>query len=149
MMEDKQDAASGTGPGQRYSYAGYNQYRMYEHPLRKAHIVKLGNCWPALFFAPLILLYRRLWLISFIYLVAVTGLPLYLLSTREPGESYDWNIVDEFNSVLVIAATLVVVACSNKWWEESLIRRGFVATKSVEARSHDEALAILERQKQQ
>lgn len=142
------------------SQEGTNEYRVYEHPLLPKRIVKIGVCWPALIIGPAYLIYRRLWVSIVIWMVAI-GLVRYMA-----GLIFQTEICDVFGMNCFVDAELYLTEMpkielmfegaifigllllwffTNYIWEKDLINRGYTMTKSLRARSMDDALAILAR----
>lgn len=120
---------------------GLTEYRVYEHPLLPKRIVRIGLCWPALLVGPAYLIYRRLWVPLSIWIVfsLVVG---YLASQMS-----DALEADTAYGICLLIASIILWIDSNDFWEKDLTRRGYRVMKSLQARSMDEALAILERER--
>ena len=146
------------------SQEGTNEYKVYEHPLLPKRIVKIGVCWPALIIGPAYLIYKRLW-VSIIVLVLAIVLVRYLSSLMLQTEVCDMSgnncghiNPDELYNERMSTIELIVEGAlfmsllwlwffANSIWEKDLNNRGYTMTKSLRARSMDDALAILEREK--
>jgi len=76
--------------------------------------VKEGFCWPALFIAPLWLLWRRLWLVFLLYLIVTVALSLLVEAFAGPAAGL----------VAVVFGFLVALEANNlrRW---TLERRGY------------------------
>jgi len=134
------------------------EYRVYEHPLLPKRIVKHGFCWPVLFVGPAYLIYRRLWAAVVIWLVAIV-LVRYLVLWMHPNCTSDYigvcyfftadlsATVENMTVVAMAIGLLLLGIATNKLWENDLIKRGHIMIKSLRARSMDDALAIIEREK--
>jgi len=55
--------------------------------IEDAAFVKDGFCWPALFFAVIWLIYRRMWLVLLGYLVVAVGIAWLAVSLAEPAQT--------------------------------------------------------------
>jgi Protein of unknown function (DUF2628) len=121
------------------------EYRVYEHPLLPKRIVKCGFSWPALLVGPAYLIYRRLWIPVVVWIVAMALVRYFAIS--------NYQYVDDGATVAQISegamlGDLVLLGCiTNPIWEINLKNWGYVVTKSRRARSMDDVLAILEREK--
>ena len=145
------------------------EYRLYEHPLLPPRLVKRGYCWPALILGPPWLLFRRLWIPTAVLLataaiayhlnhhnlteemvlnacaymenhgvwVSIAGSGLTDMDCVTRTEHIDWAIL--------ILAQAVPPWVVNSLWERDLVNRGYTLSRSLHARSHDEACAILSR----
>lgn len=143
------------------SQEGNSEYRVYEHPLLPKRIVKIGVCWPALIVGPAYLIYRRLW-VSFIVWVVAIGLIRYLASLMFQTEICDvfgkncmidpelysagMPKIEQMFEGAIFIGLLLLWFFTNEIWEKDLINRGYTMTKSLRARSMDDALAILVRE---
>ena len=133
--------------------AQLTEYKVYEHPLLPKKIIKIGFCWPAIIIGPAYLLYRRLWIPVVIWIVAIL-LAHYLdvqFVVKCDNCNYispeDQSTIDNvFNGALFIGIVVLGII-TNSLWEKDLINRGYITTKSLRARSMDDALAIIEREK--
>lgn len=131
------------------------EYRVYEHPLLPKRVVKIGFCWPALLIGPAYLIYRKLW-VRFVISIVAIGIARFLaIQFTEICDYLGQNChrpIDESQldllSLGALIAWQVMLGLITNWdWEKDLQKRGYVLTKSVRARSADDALAILEREK--
>ena len=138
------------------SQEGTNEYKVYEHPLLPKRIVKIGVCWLALIVGPAYLIYRRLWVPVVVWIVAI-GLVRYLaFISFQICDGYGNNCyldadgkttVEQFSEGAIFVGLVLLLFMTNSIWEKDLINRGYSMTKSLRARSMDDALAILEREK--
>ena len=90
--------------------------------------VKEGFCWPALFVAPIWLLYRRMWWVFLGYLVL--GIPLGLLTSRMPAGP--GAVLD-----LLFALWFALEANALRRW--SLARKGWTTVGVASGRNRAEA----------
>lgn len=129
---------------------GLTEYRIYEHPLLPKRIVKRGVCWPALILGPIYLIYKQLWVQVFFWIVVI-GVSRYYAISSYPGYnnpySDDGNTVEQISGGTMLLYLLILWGVTNELWEKDLEKRGYVMTKSLRARSMDDALAIIEREK--
>jgi hypothetical protein len=131
------------------------EYIVYEHPLLARQIVKRGFCWPALIIGPAYLLYRRLWVLTIAWAI-LSFIARYLtLQSYQQCDEYrgcsisSWDQT-EYEFVIIgisIAIQIGLGFATNSDWEKDLIKRGYLKNKSINARSMDEVLAIIEREK--
>ena len=132
------------------------EFRAYEHPLLPKRLVKRGFCWPALIVGPAYLIYRRLWVQIIVWMIAI-GLIRYLafqyfqICHVDGSDCYisneDKDNVSNISGGAFLVGLLVLGLFSNSFWEKDLIKRGYTVTKTLLARSLDEARAIIEREK--
>lgn len=147
-----------------------NEYRLYEHPVSPSRLIKRGFCWPALIVGPAWLLLKRLWVPTLV-LLAVVAVAYHLnhhnLSDSEIllncayMEDYgewvahvksgltDAECVTRTHNIDLAILILAQLACAifvNSLWERDLINRGYTLTKSLHARSIDDARAMLARE---
>ena len=129
---------------------GLTEYRVYEHPLLPKRIVKQGLCWPALILGPAYLIYRRLWVPLVLWIVAI-GFVRYFAISQYPLYdniySDDAITVERICNGALIAGLLILWGITNNLWQDDLETRGYAKVKTLRARSMDEALAIIEREK--
>lgn len=134
------------------------EYTIYEHPLLPPRIVKQGFCWPALIVGPVYLLYRRLWVLTIVWaVVSLIARYLTLHAYQDCVVSYyseecSINSGDQTEFEFVINGISIAIQIglgfiTNEIWEKDLIRRGYLKQRSLQARSMDDALAIIEREK--
>ncbi|MBK9027251.1 MAG: DUF2628 domain-containing protein [Propionivibrio sp.] len=147
-----------------------HEYRLYEHPLLPWRIVKRGFCWPALIVGPAWLLIKRLWLPTVVLIISVAA-AYYLnhnnlteemvlnvcgvLSNGQWYAIYNSGITDldcelrtrNIDVLILILAQVATAYFVNSLWERDLVTRGYTLTKSLRARSLDEARAILARER--
>lgn len=142
-----------------------SEYHVYEHPLLPPKLVKNGFCWTTLVVGPAWLLFRRLWVPTLWYL-AIVALAYYLnhhnlvpfncfylkdsgVWVATPGSGLeDWDCVTRTQIIdlaILALAQLVTAIHVNELWARDLVNRGYIHTKTVHARSNDEALAKLAR----
>jgi hypothetical protein len=76
--------------------------------------VKEGFCWPALFVAPIWLLWRRLWLVFVLYLAAAIGVALLADTLARP-----------LTGVIVVLFAFLVAMEANNLRRWTLERRGY------------------------
>lgn len=128
---------------------GLTEYRVYEHPILPKRIVKLGFCWPALIVGPAYLIYRRLWMPLVVWVVVIVLIRYFAISEYPtymyPGN--DADTVEQISTGSMLLGLLLLWGNTNYLWEADLKNRGYVMTKSLRARSIDDALAIIEREK--
>lgn len=141
------------------SQVGTNEYRVYEHPLLPKRIVKIGVCWPALIIGPAYLIYRRLWgpIIVWVLAIVLVRYLSGLMIQTETCEMLDNNCSQITNEMMsrieqivegaLFTSLLLLWLFTNSIWEKDLNKRGYTMTKSLRARSMDDALAIIEREK--
>jgi hypothetical protein len=129
------------------------EYRVYEHPLLPKRVVKIGFCWPAIIVGPAYLIYRRLWEVLVVWIVAMV-LVRYLdiqFVINCDNCTYisheDQSTIDNIFGGAVFVGLVLLGNLTNSFWEKDLINRGYLLTKSLRARSMDDALATLEREK--
>ena len=127
----------------------YSEFYVYEHPLLPQRIVKNGFCWPAFFVGPCYLIYRRLWIPLVLWLICI-GLLKYIVMQSYPNANFDSE--DATNSEIAIAVgflvgLMITGVAVNDLWAENLKTKGYQLIKSITARSADEVLAILAREK--
>ena len=147
-----------------------SEYRLYEHPVLPPRLVKNGFCWPALVVGPAWLLFKRLW-IPTLGLMAIAAVAYYLnhhnlsdgavLLACYYMEDYGlWIAIGgsglsdldcetrtrNIDLAILILAQLATAGFVNRLWERDLITRGYTLKKSIQARSIDDAYAILARE---
>jgi hypothetical protein len=91
--------------------------------------VKDGFCWPALFIAPLWMIYRRMWLVLVVYIAATIALSWGL---RGLG-------VGDFDGVVVILLHVLFALEANNLRRWTLERRGYAFAGVAEGRNVEEA----------
>ena len=132
------------------------EYRVYDHPLLPRRIVKRGFCWPALIIGPAYLLYRRLWVASTLWLVAMLIARYFIaqifVNCDIGGQNCyyapeDQSSMDGWVGFVMFSCLLIIGLDTNRLWEADLLNRGYTVTTILRARSMDDALAILEREK--
>ncbi len=147
-----------------------SEYCLYDHPILPPRLVKSGFCWPALIVGPAWLLFRRLW-VPTLGLLAL-GAAAYYLNHHNLSDTYVLNAcfyMEDYREWVAIAgsgiserdcvirtrsidfvimalAQIVTASYVNRLWAMDLVNRGYVLTKSVQARSIDDARAILARE---
>ena len=94
----------------------------------RATFVKDGFCWPALFIPLLWLLWRRLWLVLIVYLVAVTVISVVQIIAGEGAAT-----------IILIAFAFFFAAEANNARRWSLRRRGWTPAGEAFGHSRDEA----------
>lgn len=149
------------------------EFRMYEHPVLPERLVKVGVSWPAMLLGPLWLLLKKLWATTAI-LAAVVGVLYYLnLQGDHPFLARVWcgrysdypdlapygmagqfiegceDVRSWYEFVILLGATLFCALRGNSLWSFDLVNRGYVLRRSIEARSLDDARAILARESAQ
>lgn len=130
-----------------------DEYRVYEHPLLPNKIVKKGYSWPALIIGPVYLIYRQLWVPAFIWFVSIVVvriLSIYGVPECDncPIKQNDMNTIDQISALATFFGLGTLWFFTNDLWEKDLINRGYIMTKSLRARSMDDARAIIEREKE-
>lgn len=121
------------------------EYRVYEHPLLPKRIVKCGFSWPALLVGPAYLIYRRLWIPVVVWIVAMALVRYFAISNYQYVD--DGETVAQISEGAMLGGLVLLGCITNPIWENNLKNRGYVMTKSRRARSMDDVLAILEREK--
>jgi hypothetical protein len=133
-----------------------------KHPLLPKRIVKIGVSWPALIVGPAYLIYRRLWKSIFVWVLAIV-LVRYLAGLMVQTEICDYqgnnctidpviynagmSTIGQIVDGALFMSLLLLWLFTNSIWEKDLNNRGYTMTKSLRARSMDDAMAILEREK--
>jgi hypothetical protein len=135
---------------------GTNEYKVYEHPLLPKRIVKIGVCWPALIVGPAYLIYRRLWGSIIVWILAIVLVRYWAFTSFQICNIYGnecyfdadgKTTVEQISEGAIFVGLLLLLFITNSIWEKDLNKRGYTMTKSLRARSMDDALAILEREK--
>jgi hypothetical protein len=132
------------------------EYRVYEHPLLPRKIVKIGFCWPAVLVGPIFLVYRKLWVSVTVWIGAIVIVQYALYTSFQicytDGTSCSISFEDRqtlelYREGAVFVCLLLLGFLTNDLWTKDLLNRGYIVTKSLRARSMDDALAIIEREK--
>ncbi|HZW87211.1 MAG TPA: DUF2628 domain-containing protein [Gallionella sp.] len=130
------------------------EYRVYEHPLLPKRIVKIGFCWPAFIVGPAYLLYRKLWVWTAVWIVTMWIVQYGAISNFQDCGTYGCRIpadnqtaLEAINAGITFIALIIPGYFTNDLWKDDLIKRGYVMTKFLRARSMDDARAIIEREK--
>lgn len=132
------------------------EFRIYEHPLLPKRLVKRGFCWPALIVGPAYLIYRRLWIQLVVWIAAIFLIRYFTIQSFQVCDVWGRNCSigeADIDTVKIISdgaffvGMFVIGDFTNSFWEEDLIKRGYILTKSIHARSLDEARAIIAREK--
>lgn len=144
------------------------KFDIYKHPLLPPRILKNGFSWPALLIGPVWLFIKRLWVPASITIIGIALLTFFnqgaetpifvsvlcekernLFSSEYIHGHYGYDCVEtirNWNDFLILLVANVVIAINgNEFWAHDLINRGYVSEKSIQARSLDDALAILAR----
>lgn len=144
------------------------EFRIYEHPLLPQRIVKKGFSWPALLIGPPWLLFKKLWTPAAIALAVMTLFYFVNRSTTDPFLAstlcsrptlryFEGSLVSEYTDLceslrdwyeflILLVANLLIAADGNSWWAADLSNRGYVVSRTIKARSLDDARAILARE---
>lgn len=149
------------------------EFRMYDHPVLAVKLVKVGVSWPAMLLGPLWLLLKKLWTTAAI-LAAVVGILYYLnLKVDTPFLASFWcdrylnapdlvpygmagqftegceDVRSWYELAILVGASVFCALRGNSLWSFDLVNRGYVLRRSIEARSLDDARAILARESAQ
>jgi Protein kinase domain/Protein of unknown function (DUF2628) len=120
------------------------QYAVYANPAGATEAIKLGACWPVLFFGWVWMLYRRLYLqalmwfslwILIVLLCVVAGSAAWADGDRRVGLSAALLLSG------AIVAWLLPVFRGNRWCERALQRRGYSRVAQLPAATEAEAIA--------
>ncbi len=143
------------------------KFDIYKHPLLPQRILKNGFSWPALLIGPVWLLFKRLWVPAAIIIIGIALLNFFNQGAETPifvsifcekerssltygyyyGEDCLENIRNWNDFLILLVANVVIAVNGNEYWARDLINRGYVSEKSIQARSLDDALAIIAREK--
>ena len=148
------------------------EYRLYEHPVLPSRLVKIGFCWPALIVGPAWLIFRRLW-IPIATLLVLAGIAYHLnhhnvsdgmvlnacfyMEDQKQWVSLAGSGITDMDCVtrtenidfaILVLAQILTAWFANTLWARDLINRGYTLSKSVLARSPDDAQAILLREEE-
>jgi len=113
------------------------KFNVYKHPVLGHEVVKNGYSWTGFFFT---------WIWSFINKLWGTG--IILLIVIIPVNSFTfWLLEQSVNEMTIMFSlfsfipNMIVGGQGNSWKDKSLLKRGYELVDSVEANSHDDALA--------
>lgn len=142
-------------------------FSIYKHPLLPQRIVKIGFSWPAFLIGPAWLLFKKLWIAAALVLLAATVLH-FMNHTGDPflanqlcfkyGPGWiEPELIGKYNQAceelriwydffILIGINLYVGLEGNGLWASDLLHRGYACIQTVEARSLDDARAILTRE---
>ena len=127
----------------------YTEFYIYEHPLLPQRIVKNGFCWPAFFVGPCYLIYRQLWVPLVVWLICMVLLKYFVIQLY-PDVSLDSEEATNAEVAIAIGFLLGLMFIGgtvNNLWAENLKTKGYKLARLIKARSVDEVLAILAREK--
>jgi hypothetical protein len=116
------------------------KFNVYKHPDKGIEVVKVGFSWPTLFFGVFWMLFKRLWGISAIWLVA------YLVCgfIDKSAEQSVRDIQQSFVKLMLIAAYLYLWLAPpfmvNSLREQKIKKHGFELQGSVSAKNSTDAV---------
>lgn len=133
-------------------------YEVYYHPIRKFSTIKRGFIWPAFWFGPLWLLYRRCWFSGNVFLGVTLVLGMILEATSAhamappaTGQSGNADAVIfplGFGYFLLVNLLHVAIgALASRLVRSNLKARGFVLVGKYNCKTGDAALALLHKEK--
>lgn len=147
-----------------------HHFFVYEHPLLSQRILKRGFSWPAFLIGPAWLLFKKLWAQAAIVLVVAALLyflgrssdssddPLLASIFCSSKDYIHWNnftfyrysdlcldLLSWYDFVVLLVVNLFIAGDVNSWWASDLIKRGYVLSRTIEARSLDDARGKLVR----
>lgn len=127
---------------------GANTFSLYIHPILGQQIVKSGFSWPGFLLGPIWLISKKLWaeLAMFFLAILVAG---WFIQKREIMDEEDLSKRELEKGIAVLAIYFVIGSIGNVHWKENLLKRGYVLSEKITARSTDEVRAILARRNQQ
>jgi hypothetical protein len=121
-------------------------FKVYKHPTQNFEVVKQGFSWPALFFGPVWLLCKQLWLF------AVAWITVSVILSSIEGISDEVGMVSERMTVVYLlvaggylALWLIPAFKGNSWRAKNLLRRGYQLINTVQAETPDSAVAQLKK----
>lgn len=120
------------------------QYAVYAHPQAAAEAIKLGVCWPVLFFGWAWMLYRRLYLHALIWASLWSLIVLLWVAAGSAAWAQGDRRVGMPLAMLLsgaIVVWLLPVFRGNRWCEEALRRRGYSRVAQLPAKTETEAIA--------
>lgn len=144
----------------------HKRFDVYIHPLLPQRIVKSGFSWPAFLIGPAWLLVKRLWMpaifaaVGFLLLTFFNSeieTPVFAsmfcvkvgLFSDSPSQFYPTECLELIRTandfLILLIVNFVIAVYGNEVWARDLINRGYISGKSIQARSLDEALAIMAR----
>jgi len=115
------------------------RFNIYKHPVLGHEVVKIGFSWTGFFFTWIWTFINKLWGTGIILLIVILPINSFTFWILESGPSFD-EITLMF-SLLSFIPNMIVGVQGNAWKDKSLLKRGYELVDSVEANSHDDALA--------
>jgi hypothetical protein len=116
------------------------KFNVYKHPDKGIEVVKVGFSWPTLFFGVFWMLFKRLWGISAIWLVAY----LVCAFIDKSAEQSVRDIQQSFVKLMLIAAYLYLWLAPpfmvNSLREQKIKKHGFELQGSVSAKNSADAV---------
>jgi hypothetical protein len=116
------------------------KFKVYKHPDKGIEVVKVGFSWPTLFFGVFWMLFKRLWGISAIWLVAY----LVCAFIDKSAEQSVRDIQQSFVKLMLIAAYLYLWLAPpfmvNSLREQKIKKHGFELQGSVSAKNSADAV---------
>jgi uncharacterized membrane protein required for colicin V production len=121
-----------------------NTFRVYKHPAQGFEAVKEGFSWPALFFGPLWLLFKQLWLFAVAWITASVILSSIEGISDEVGmASGPMTMVYLLVAGGYLALWLIPAFKGNSWRAKNLLKRGYTLVRTVQAKTPDSAVTQL------
>lgn len=127
-----------------------NKHQVFLHPDGKIEAVKFGVSWPAFFFGPFWLLYRKIYplavLVFLLSALVYLCVPYHILGGLGfPNALVTVNLYD----VIFLLASLALAIVGNEVYRQSLRARGFAPVAQIRAFTPDDARARYLRSLQQ
>ena len=117
------------------------QFNVYKHPTIGLQAVKQGFCWPAFLFTWIWLFVCKMWANGSLVLIAFTISSMI-------GPYFGFGLDGSIGTLLVqLLLCLFVGGNGNKWRESTLIDRGFVLVKKIDAQTSDSAIGKIASEK--
>jgi hypothetical protein len=131
------------------------KFSVFDHPLLPQRIFSIPIfSWPTFLIGPIWFLWKRLWVPAVVAMVGTAVLFLFLsyvgLLDRQVCSTEYLGVCDTEENLWVpflvqIVINLFCAAVANVLWSNDLLRRGYVISEIVEAKSLDHARAIMAR----
>lgn len=141
-------------------------FNIYKHLLLPQRIIKDGFSWPAFLIGPAWLLFKKIWIPAAVAIIGIglvnffnqgAEVPIFVSTYCKEEEgyrlsyqyAYEYDCIETIrnwnNFLILLVANFVIAAIGNEVWVRDLINRGYILEKSIQARSLDDALAIIAR----